>query len=477
MNKCSNCQTEFDGDVCPSCSSKDLNKKKTTISNKTYNILKFIPAIGFATFIALMIVFMMLPVAKVDAFGLDEKYGSIFSGERFDEILGLNSLSIAVMVVLVAAVLHLLPLLINRFTSAKYAKIAGKPSYKTLNVVSLAFILVFLVLASMVARKVCLVDDGLNIIKVGAFSVLTIIFSIICFVGICTSMVLCSSYEKANPQILEEWEAEYQKVVAESKNMKANKAVKTYSKKSAKFIILPIVLFTMILMGNTTLLSNIVGRFQIKSFDASDLKKSLTKDAGKFELTKYDIELLIGKSYVPEGATEDANDVVYYTDSYIEMLGKLERNQKYGLLAIENGDKRISKLLKQAQDLSIEQEILVYGQAEIAYNNSGFVTEVVYDNVVIDSFSSVEKKLDKVEIYQVVEVVSGQDTTKHKVDEVRYLATYKDGSYIYGSSRNVMVVLEDDVISSTYEGSYVGKTLKWQDQFGTYEVVAPANKN
>lgn len=150
------------------------------------------------------------------------------------------------------------------------------------------------------------------------------------------------------------------------------------------------------------------------------------------------------------------------------------RNQKCLLLAVEQGDERISALLKQAMDLEMDYEVLVYGQAEIKYSKEGYLREVVY-NAVTSSNINIDKKLESVKVFNVVETSAGTDTKK--IERLAYLATYTDGSFVYARCENVAVVLENGTTSTTYEGSYVGKTMKWQDQFGKYEVVGTYNNN
>lgn len=483
MNKCSNCQTEFVGDVCPSCEGKlesaTQMEKGSKLSNKAYDILSFIPVAVFVIFAILMVVFMvLLPVANINAFGLNEEYGSILSGTKFDEIAGLNSLSITLLVFALVTVIYAITLLIHKFSVLKYRKLFGNPLYKLLEVVTVPFVLAYLVFSIIIIKKINVADEGMGIIRVGFYPILTIISSIVCLLGVMVSMVLYNAYEKSNPNIKEAWEEERQKVKAEGKTSKAKKVANKAGQKFAKLIILPAVILIVLSSSFAiTGIGNVVQRFEdVKPFDASELKQALIKDDGKFEIDRTTIESVIGKSYVPDGDTEDKDNVVYYTDNYISFLGKLERNQKYSLLAIEQGDYRISGLLKQAKNLEIEQETLAYGKAEINYS-SGYVTGVVYNNIIIDGFSSITKKLDKVEIFKVVEVYSDQTHTTNKVEKVAYWATYSDGSFIYGTCENVAVVLEDGTVTTAYEGSYVGKTIRWQDEFGEYEVVAPANKN
>lgn len=446
-------------------------------SNKAYKILNLIPSVAFAAFAGLMVVFMCaLPVAGINALGLKENFGTILSGTKFDEIAGLNSLSLTLIIVGLVTVLYAVALLINKLTVLKYRKVLGKPLYRLMEVIAVAFVLVHLVFACLVISKVNAADGGVGIIKVGAYSILTIILSIVYLVAFIVSMVSTLSYEKANPELLANWEEEGKKVKEERKESLAKKAAKKAGKKSSKYLIFTAVfaVFMVLSIGPNSPISKVVQRYESAlTFDANELKSLLVNDAGSFNVSKYQIETTIGNSYVPTGSTEDKENVVYYTENFVELAGKGERNAKYLLLAIEQGDERISGLLKQAKNLEEEFETLAYGQAEIKYSKEGYLKEVVYNAVTIEGMGSITKKLDSVKVFNVVETSAGTDTKK--IERLAYLATYTDGSFVYARCENVAVVLENGTTSTTYEGSYVGKTMKWTDTFGSYEVVGTAN--
>ena len=117
-------------------------------------------------------------------------------------------------------------------------------------------------------------------------------------------------------------------------------------------------------------------------------------------------------------------------------------------------------------------ELRNYGKVEIKYSDNGYLREVVYNAVNVEGMGSVTKKLVDVKVLKVIETTAESNT--NKIAKLTYLATYADGSFIYRAETNVAVVVDDEAVT-TYEGSYVGKTMKWQDQFGKYEVVGKAN--
>lgn len=446
-------------------------------SNKAYKILNLIPSVAFAAFAVLMVVFMCaLPVAGINALGLKENFGTILSGTRFDEIVGLNSLSLTLIIVGLVTVLYAVALLINKLTVLKYRKVLGKPLYRLMEVIAVAFVLAHLIFACSIIGKINAADGGVGIIKVGVYPILAIILSVVYLVAFIVSMTSTLSYEKANPELLSNWEEEGKKAKEERKESLAKKAVKKAGKKSSKYLIFTAVFAVIMVLsvGPNSPISKVVQRYESAlTFDANELKSFLMSDAGNFEVNKYQIETKIGNSYVPTGSTEDRENVVYYTENFIELAQKGERNAKYLLLAIEQGDERISGLLKQAKELEEEYETLAYGQAKIKYTDNGYLREVVYNAVTIEGMGSISKKLDNVKVFNVVETTAGTDTKK--IERLAYLATYTDGSFVYARCENVAVVLENGTTSTTYEGSYVGKTMKWTDTFGSYEVVGTAN--
>ena len=309
-------------------------------------------------------------------------------------------------------------------------------------------------------------DGGVGIIKVSLYPVLTVILSGISLVVILISIALCNSYEKAHPEILQKWSKERQALKANAESSTTKKVSGFASKKFIK-ILAPLIVILLVSFVGTKL----VARFEnIVPFEANSLKQIAVTDAGNFSATKYTVEAKVGKSFVPKGATGDSKNIVYYTDNYIELYEKLERNQKYLLLAVETGDSRISSLLRQAKTLQTEYETLAYGNAKITFGDTGYLQEIVYNNVVIEGLS-VPKKLDSVKIYKVIEKDALQENRK-QVEKLAYLATYADGSFIYRTADSVAVVLDDGTTSTDYEGSYAGKKLTWADEFGKYEVIA-----
>ncbi len=474
-----NGQTELDEEVRTSHGENLQGEKGTGESkHKVYAFWNAFPAIAFVVFACVTVILMALvPVAKENALGLKESFGSIFSALRFDEIAGLNALSIGVLIFGVLTIIYAVILLQHKFSTFKYRKAFGKPLYKVFECISLVFALVHVIFAVLLIEKIVTADEGLKILRVGAYPVLTLILSVVYLVVAGVAIILCGAYEKAHPEILSAWQKERQTAKAEAKTgaAKAKKAARYVGKKvSKKAVMLIVPLAAVLLVTAFTNATDLVARFEAKPFDANDLKEIILKD-GANEISRVAVEAAIGKPYVADGGTaEDLKDV-YYTETYRNLLKRAERNKAYALLAIEQGDWRVSGLLKQARNLEWESEVLAYGEMQITYSEQGYVLEAMYDNVVIDGMPAVSKKLDHVEILRVAE--RNESDSVRRVESVRYVATYMDGSFTYGTCKNVAVVLEDGTVSTTYEGSYVGKTLQWQDAFGEYQVVATANSS
>ena len=476
MDTCTNNQPELE--TTAPTSSEERFESGFTLSNKAYKILSFVPTIAFAVFAILMLAFLaLLPVARVDAFGLSENYGNVLNGTRFNEIPGLNTLSLVLIVFAIVATFYAVLLIPSRFTSLKYRGLFGKPLYKLLESITAVFVLGYLVFSIAIMVMIGNADEGLGIIKVSLYPVLTAVLSVLCLAAIVIASVLCKIHEKVNPEILNAWKEERQKAKAQAKSSTAKKTAGKAGQKFTKRLIVPAVIVAAVWGISNLGINGITQRFESRDFNPNSLKEILVKDAGNFSLTKYSIEVAVGESYVPQGAPTDNLNATYYTENFMNLLSKAELNQKYALLAIEQGDSRISGLLKQAKNIETEMETLAYGKAAITYTNTGYLKDVVYNNVVIEGFSSIAKKLDSVQVFNIAEEYTDQTNTTRKISKVAYLATYIDGSFIYGTCENVVVVLADGTTATTYEGSCVGKTITWQDSFGSYEVVAPANSN
>ena len=118
--------------------SESVTGKGATTPSKKYSVLKVLPTIVFTIFAILTVLFAFLPVARVDAFGLNEKYGSIFTAKRFDEIAGLKLLSTVILIVTIVTVIFAVVLLIPKFTSMKYRSAFNKPLYKLFELIAVS---------------------------------------------------------------------------------------------------------------------------------------------------------------------------------------------------------------------------------------------------------------------------------------------------------------------------------------------------
>ncbi len=449
--------------------------KKIELSNKKYKILSYIPLITMALFTILMgFLILKLPVAKINVFDLNEKFGTIYSGKRFDEISGLSLLSLILLIAYLLMITYLIGgLLINK-VGYKYNKLFNKPYSRILEIISPVFILVFLVSGFVMIGQINKADLGLKIISVGLYPILSIILSLISLIVVVGSLVLCHLYEKNNPEIMNNWEEERKKAL-ETKKVNSGSKTQSKSKNNRVFVVIIAAVVMISLFSSRT--TNIFERVKdSKSFSATSLKSYIL---GNNSFTPKNVEYIIGKPNVEpeEIPNEGTYEVIYYTSEYSELNDKIEKLEEYLILAVKNADRtRASKILKQYQKTELEKEALVYGEAKITYEVSylyynPIIVKVVYNSFVAEGLPSVTKELKNVEILNISSKTV--DSNVKSIESVKYIATYTDGSYIYGESENVSI-MKDGVASSTYEGDYVGKTLKWQDEFGTYEVVAPS---
>lgn len=479
MNKCSKCQSEFEGSVCPSCgeelSSSVQAKNGLKLKDKTYKILTYIPVIAFAAFVVLMGIMMFkLPVAKIGLYDLDEKFGTVFSADRFDEIAGLSVLSAIVIIGFMATILCFIFFLLFRSAPAyKYTKTFNRPFYKILEIVSSVFVLVYLVFGFIMIGQIKAADQGLNIINVGLYPILSTILSFVCFVLIVGSLTLCRIHEKNNPDVMKNWLEKREQALEKAKTSKNRKENQGPVSKAISLVIL----VGFVILGSTSAFgsSGFSDRFITdKSFNVESLEKLLSS---KSNIYVSDVTARIGNAdESPDTIPESGKyEVTYYTSEYSELIKNAKYNQKYLLVAIEHGDRAlVSEILKRQKNLQEEQEVLAYGKVEIEYTRTplytaSWVKKAAYNSMVVNGASISSKTLESISVYKVNETTTEAGTKK--IESITYLAKYSDGSFIYNTCESVNVVLENGTTSSTYEGSYVNKTFKWTDEFGTYEQV------
>lgn len=473
MNKC---QSEFEGSICPTCGeelSNEVQKSKKSVNHK---ILTYIPLIAFAVFVVLMGIMMYkLPVAKVNLYDLNEKFGSVFNADRFDEIAGLSALSAIMLIGYVAMILCLIFFLLFRAAPAyKYTKTFNKPFYKIMEIISSVLVLVYLVFDFVMIGQIKAADHGLKIIKLGSYPILSTILTFVCLIVIVGSLVLCYIQEKTNPKIMENWLVEREQAKEKAKTSKNRKENQGPISK----VISVVLILGLVILGSKSAFgsSGVSDRFITdKSFNVEILEKLLSNNSNN--IYARDITEKIGNpDESPDTIPSDGiYDVTYYTSEYSDLLKQAKYNQKYLLVAIENGDRAlVSEILKRQKNLEEEKEVLAYGKLKIEYTRNplytaSYVEKAAYNSMVVNDTSLTSKQLKSVSVYNVNEVSATEGTKK--IESITYLAKYTDGSFIYATCENVNVVLDNGTTSNTYEGSYSNKTFKWNDEFGTYEQV------
>lgn len=476
MNKCSKCQSEFEGDVCPACGEELSNLVQKNKKSGFHKILTYIPLIAFTIFVVLMGIMMYkLPVAVVNLYDLNEKFGSVFNADRFDEIAGLSALSAIMLIGYVVVILCFVLFLLFRTAPAyKYTKIFNKPFYKIMEIVSSVLVLVYLVFDFVMIGQIKAANHGLKIIKLGSYPILSTILAFVCLVAIVGSLILCYKQEKANPEIMKNWLEKREQAKEKAKTSKNRKENQGPVSKAISIVIL----VGFVLLGSKSAFrsSSINDRFITdKSFNVESLEKLLSSSSSNIYVR--DITARIGNAdeAPDEIPSSGIYDVTYYTNEYSDLLKQAKYNQKYLASAIKSGDRsRVSEILKRLKDLEEEQDVLVYGKLEIEYTRTplytaSYVKKAAYNSMVVNDVSLTIKELENVNVYKVNEVTTEAGTKK--IESITYLAKYSDGSFIYATCENVNVVLDNGGTSNTYEGSYANKTFKWNDEFGTYEKV------
>lgn len=499
MKKCSNCQTEFDGDVCPNCQTTAEIKKERDVAeveqtaktestvaevestNKTessapevksenksfkdkirgfvdkyYAKLKLVPPITFLAYMVLTALFLFLcPVAVVKVAGA--KYGTVFSGKNFNEIPGLNNVTTILLIVALASFFFTLAYVIFRFFTLRFARVKKVRVSFILEIISAVFVLLFFVLACIVAGVINVADKGITLVTVGAYPILSIILSIFALLLIVPTVVACFLYEKQHPELIVEFDKKGEEAKEKFKKWK-KKEITPRQKISG--IIAGIICFASIfvMLGSS-------GYFKFdKSFSAKKLQTYVLKNNGEIDSIR-EISKVIGDSYVAidDDGKNESNVVTYYTSNFVKYKRKYERYSKYTEKAMEKGnmDDLVDWMNYELQ-LEMDKENMTYGEANISYNK-GNVESIIYT---VHSPKS-SKKLISTKVMKCVE--SNADEDKKEIDYIVFMATYSDGSFVYAKVKDVYVKLLEGTTVSKYEGSYKDYKIVWSFGGENYE--------
>lgn len=505
MNKCSKCQTEYEGDKCPICSGKtedssvvNMSSQENTaqkvetnvtavntganasstsfmgkirdfardFTNKFYSKIKLAPTLSYLLFMVLLALGVCLfPYAKVKAFGVNESYGTILNRKGMEEFWHLKNLALVIIVFAVISLIWTLLLCEFKFGKVlRYSKFFKIPTSLFMEIGSIVITFVDFIFACIVAGKVNLADEGLGIIKVGAYSIVTIIFGILCIIVAILALILCRMHEKEHPELKDQWELDG-KVAKENK--KAKKANSKF--KNSKFdlvrkivgtaIALPIMIFACISIMPASMIE--------RSIDAKGLKQFIMdnyENWGKDEeyspslFSSFSPNTFKGKLEKKFGEADESENgsYVYYTDTYRYFQKRLDRNGEFSELALLSGDERFEDLFVQSANLEVEKETLKYAIAEI--DASG----VIYCSYP----EAKEKKVIATQVLSVTEVSGGSSSGYHL--EVEYIATYNDGSFEYQVSKYVYFEDSEGTSVRNYatKGTPVGKKITWTGRMG-----------
>ncbi len=514
MNKCSKCQTEYEGEMCPTCGGKIEDKpvmenvqenstvvKETLVTpvqpvastssdnsvmgkirnfiseftNKFYSKIKLAPTLGYLLFVVLLALGVCLfPYAKVKAFGLNKSYGTILNGNGMDEFWHLKNLSLVIIIFAVISLIWAIFLCRYKFGKVgRYCKMFKIPSSLFMEIGSIVFTLVDFIFACVVAGKVNFADEGLGIIKVGAYSIVTIIFGILCTIIAILALILCHKYEKKHPELREQWELDGKAVKENNKAKKANSKFK-----NSKFDLVRKIIGTTMALAFMIIasISMVPAGFIERSIDGKDLKKYIIKNYETWgENEQYTPSLFSFlsantfegklKHEFGEPDTSEGGVYVYYTDTYRYFQKRLDRNGEFTEKALLSGDERFEDLFVQSANLDAEKETLKYAMAEIRASG------VLY-------YSYPEARDKKVAGVQVLCATEEYSNSEYSLS-VEYIATYNDGSFEYQTATNVYFENEDtgaSVKEYTTKGAPVGKKITWTGRMGgTCEVILTSN--
>lgn len=513
MNKCSKCQTEYEGKMCPTCSGKIEDKpvmenvqenstavkeapitsvqpvastssdntimgKILNFAEKYYKVIKLVPALSFMLFVLLnTLAICLFPIAKITAFGLNESYGTILSSNKLDEFWGLKKFSIAILIAMLVTIIFLIVLVVFEFgKKSRYSKMFNVPTSVVLEITSMAFILVNFIFACVVSSKVKFADEELGIIKVGAYSIVTIVFGVICLLLIIAGLILRIMNEKAHPEIKAQWEVDgvAQRQISKEKSEKRKEKLRQNQGKFSftllKYIIIVPIIYAVVFGGieaYNKIYNTVVDRLAV-SFSGDTLKNYLVKSGIPNAMT---MELILGlpndTQEINSGSYSKSYVYTYYTDNYEYFQKRKDRNERFSELALLSGDGELfSALATQSITLSMEESTLAYGSAIIDTD----------DNTVIYRYNSPMTSRTLIN----TQVISASTIYEdgNKALKVKYLASYSDGSYVYATSE--YVTIEKDGGSSRYFENIdeiVGKKISWSAYSlgGTCEVVFNSN--
>lgn len=513
MNKCSKCQTEYEGEMCPTCGGKIEDKpvmenvqenstavkeapiapvqpvastssdntimgKIRNFAEKYYKVIKLVPALSFMLFVLLnTLAICLFPIAKITAFGLNESYGTILSSDKLDEFWGLKKFSIAILIAMLVTIIFLIVLVVFEFgKKSRYSKMFKVPTSLVLEITSMAFILVNFIFACVVSSKVKFADEELGIIKVGAYSIVTIVFGVICLLLIIAGLVLRIMNEKAHPEIKAQWEVDgiAQRQISKEKSEKRKEKLRQHQGKFSfsllKYIIIVPVVYAVVFGGGKLyyqVYDTFVDRLAV-SFSGDTLKNYLIKSGIPNVMT---MELILGMpndtQEINNGSYSKSYVYTYYTDNYEYFQKRKDRNERFSELALLSGDGELfSALATQSITLSMEESTLAYGSAIIDTS----------DNTVIYRYNSpmASRTIINTQVISASTIYEdGNEALK-----VKYLASYSDGSYVYATSEYVTIETENG--SSRYFDNIddiVGKKISWSAYSlgGTCEVVFNSN--
>lgn len=506
MNKCSKCQTEYEGDVCPVCSGKtedvsamEVSPKENTaqkvetnvtavntganasstsfmgkirdfardFTNKFYSKIKLAPTLSYLLFMVLLALGVCLfPYAKVKAFGVNESYGTILNRKGVEEFWHLKNLALVIIIFAVISLIWTLLLCEFKFGKVlRYSKFFKIPTSLFMEIGSVVITFVDFIFACIVAGKVNLADEGLGIIKVGAYSIVTIIFGILCIIVAILALILCRMHEKEHLELKDQWELDGKVAKENKKAKKANSKFKNSKFDLVRKIVGTTIAFAFIIVA----LPSVIPASTIeRSINAKDLKQFIMdnyEDWGKNEeyspsffsfLSPNTFKGKLEKKFGEADESENGS-YVYYTDTYRYFKKRLDRNGEFSDLALLSGDEqRIEDLFVQSANLEVEKETLKYAIAEI--DTSG----VIYCSYP----EAKEKKVIATQVLSVTEVSEGSSSGYYLV--VKYIATYNDGSFEYKTSTNVYFENDEGSSVRNYEtkGTPVGKKITWTGRMG-----------
>ncbi len=518
MNKCPKCGLEFEGNFCPNCGEKFEQEKscpkcgtrlsgsarfcnecgysftgeQATTKNsykpenqteKIYGILKIVPTAIFALFTVLLFIFAATPVAEL-ILGMgfpNESLGNVYtmtSGVLLDIPKAQTALTAFIVAMIISAVFTCVMCAVSVLPKYKYKLIKGIKLPKLLTYVTWAIYLLILVFGIAIAAEIIAADEGMDLIAVGAFPILLIIFSVVFAAISAGSVFYAKTLLAKNPEFADEENQKMQAYIEAEKQRKekfyathtepqlpsmATKkqrveykhAKKRYYKAKEGSTNAAIIYADMykgyvislvaIIIAIVTLVSVLTNKFKLSKVEKIELG-----------FTQEQVLEILGEPY--EASKTDIK-WQYYDSKYNSILKDIDKNNQQQEAALESGnEERLLQLMTAEENLKKTLGEVIDNYIEIQFDENKQVTAVIFDtNHCEAEGANIKKSTREITLLNNV-VLRYSDIALINITGKFY---YEDGSY-------KLAILPASAYSTLNTEEYGSKKISWSDEYGDY---------